>query len=73
MSGLKRVVQSVMSKSESPEEQEKEAARVWKAQHEAHVQRLKNADPFAYAPSGSDVLHPELWKGGHWNWLERQT
>lgn len=54
------------------EEREKQAARIWKAKHEDHVKRLMKSNRYMYAPSGSDVLHPELWTGAHWNWLERQ-
>lgn len=63
----------VDDKTQTIEERDKELARAWKAKHQAHVLRLMKADQFAYAPSGSDVIHPELWKGAHWNWLESQT
>lgn len=44
-------------------------AAIWYAEHQGHVNRLIKGESMAYAPSGSDLLHPELWKAAHWRWL----
>ena len=44
-------------------------ANVWLSKHSAFVKCLASMDDYAYAPSGSDLWHPELWKSGHWNWF----
>lgn len=36
--------------------------------HTQHVDRLINYTEYSYAPSGSDMFRPELWKEAHWRW-----
>lgn len=53
----------------------RERARAWRDEHTDHVQRLLNSTDGAcliYPPSGSDVVHPELWRPPHWRWLVLQ-
>ena len=44
----------------------------WREQHFRHVARLVAGADTAFAPSGSDRIRPELWKGGHWKWFSTQ-
>ena len=44
-------------------------ANIWNGKHPKHVADIRVKDEYCYPPSGSDMWHPELWKGGHWNWL----
>lgn len=37
--------------------------------HADHVHNLFDNKTQAVAPSGSDMFHPELWKGIHWVWF----
>ena len=37
--------------------------------HSDHVHSLFNRKTSRVAPSGSDMFHPELWKGIHWAWF----
>lgn len=37
--------------------------------HPDHIHSLFNKDTSWVAPSGSDLWHPELWKGIHWAWF----
>lgn len=50
------------------------AAIEWRDRHSDHVTRLTMSthgfDTGCYPPSGSDCLHPELWRAPHWRWLE---
>ncbi len=46
-----------------------EKAITWRNRHMRHVDDLVANAPASFPPSGSDVLSPELWKGGHWKWL----
>jgi hypothetical protein len=52
------------------------AAIEWRDRHAAHVGKLirssegLGATYSSYPPSGSDCLHPELWRAPHWRWLE---
>lgn len=51
-------------------EQDAIAAQTWYAEHKAHVdEMLANCWRLAYPPSGSDRIHPELWKSAHWKWF----
>lgn len=53
----------------------RDRARVWRDEHTDHVQHLLNSrdgDSLAYPPSGSNMLHPELWRAPHWRWLVLQ-
>lgn len=54
----------------SPREQAEalERARIWFNLHTMHVHELIKHAKYPYSPSGSDALHPELWKGEHWRW-----
>lgn len=46
-------------------------AHDWQREHKAHVDRLVDDASCWYAPSGSDMHHPERWKPAHWKWFER--
>jgi hypothetical protein len=49
-----------------------DAGKVWHRKHSEHVRSLLSSRDdldYSYPPSGSDVLHPELWKGAHWRWF----
>lgn len=37
--------------------------------HSDHIYTLFNKLTPMIAPSGTDLWHPELWKGIHWNWF----
>jgi hypothetical protein len=37
--------------------------------HADHVHSLFDKQTPIVAPSGSDLWHPELWKGIHWAWF----
>jgi hypothetical protein len=37
--------------------------------HRDHVERLMKEGKHVYPPSGSDRLHPELWKSAMWRWF----
>lgn len=37
--------------------------------HSDHVHNLFDKKTPSVAPSGSDMFHPELWKGIHWVWF----
>ncbi len=37
--------------------------------HADHVNSLFEKTTPCIAPSGSDLFHPELWKGIHWAWF----
>ena len=37
--------------------------------HVDHVYGLFDKNTPSVAPSGSDLFHPELWKGIHWVWF----
>lgn len=50
------------------DEDQKQALK-WAAEHHAHVQDLLACGSLAFPPTGSDCLHPELWKPAHWRWL----
>ena len=44
-------------------------AKAFKKENKRYVEdRLKRAK-HGIAPSGSDLNHPELWKGIHWYWF----
>ena len=45
------------------------AATAWQTEHREHVKRLIKEAETSYAPSGSDMFHPELWKSAHWKWF----
>lgn len=51
----------------------------WWQQHAQHVERLVasgeglDSPGAAYPPSGSDTIHPELWRAPHWRWLKELT
>lgn len=50
---------------------QEERAEAFYAAHRAHVDRLMagaESQGQAYAPSGSDVFRPDLWKAPHWRW-----
>lgn len=53
------------------EEQNKirENAMNWFKEHKKHVYSLVDETKDKVAPSGSDLYHPELWKGIHWRWF----
>ena len=36
--------------------------------HKEHVSKILDKE-HNVAPSGSDLNHPELWKGCHWSWF----
>lgn len=40
--------------------------------HIEHVDRLLGDADAEYAPSGSDIFHPELWKPAHWKWFLKE-
>ncbi len=46
-------------------------ANQWYAKHKTHVDGLvaSQRPMLCYPPSGSDILHPELWKTPHWIWF----
>lgn len=45
-------------------------AQIFRLDHAKIVnQAIKIADA-AFAPSGSDLFRPELWKPGHWKWFD---
>lgn len=48
----------------------KSNARKWYWDHIEHVDGIMAATKEAYAPSGSDIMRPELWKGAHWRWFK---
>lgn len=55
------------------EEKDKLGALAWYGEHRDHVNRmLAHYVGGGFPPSGSDCLHPELWKPGHWKWLLEQ-
>lgn len=41
--------------------------------HADHVHSLYDKKTPGVAPSGSDMFHPELWKGIHWVWFKTQN
>lgn len=43
-------------------------ARTWYWNHIDHVDKLLQTTT-SYAPSGSDIFRPELWKAAHWKWF----
>jgi hypothetical protein len=50
--------------------------KAWYKAHAVHVERLvshPHASKAAIEPSGSDAIHPELWKDIHWNWFFNET
>lgn len=53
-----------------------ERIRIWnkaftyKHDHPEHVEFLMSKTDYSIAPTGSDLYHPELWKGSHWNWFK---
>jgi hypothetical protein len=51
----------------------RQAAMEWRSEHGTHVSKLMQLRPTStnhcYPPSGSDVIHPELWTGAHWRWF----
>ncbi len=43
------------------------------ADHKDHVIRITSRCGESYAPSGSDLINPQLWKAAHWNyWMEQE-
>ena len=42
-----------------------EKADAWRIEHKEHVARLTKIGADCYAPSGSDINSPELWKPEH--------
>lgn len=50
----------------------REKARSFYNAHRDHVLKLymNKRDDEGIAPSGSDMFHPELWKGIHWRWFK---
>lgn len=51
-------------------EKDAELAKAWYEEHRPHVDRMLEAyTGTAFPPSGSDCIHPELWKAGHWKWF----
>ncbi len=49
------------------------AAMEWREKHTERVLGLMEDGHLAYAPSGSDIFRPELWRPAMWRWLARQT
>lgn len=45
-------------------------ALAWRQDHLCHVSKLLTHPGMTYAPSGSDVFRPELWRSPHWRWLK---
>jgi hypothetical protein len=49
------------------------AAAVWYHEHQKHVEKLITEygvlGKDSYAPTGSDVIRPELWEPAHWRWF----
>jgi hypothetical protein len=45
--------------------------KVWYKEHAKHVAKIlhKNPSKTAIKPTGSDLIHPELWKAIHWRWF----
>jgi hypothetical protein len=48
-------------------------AAEWRRNHAKHVDELNAEATVAVAPSGSDVVRPELWKSMHWAWYAKAT
>lgn len=44
-------------------------ANEFRGKHKIHVDELIRSTKHLYPPSGSDMLHPELWKPAHWAWF----
>jgi hypothetical protein len=44
-------------------------ANKWRREHREHVAKLVKNATNSYAPSGSDITHPEYWKDSHWRWF----
>lgn len=54
--------------------EDRDRALAWHEKHRAHVDAMlgryeRRFNNPTYPPSGSDCLHPELWKPGHWKWF----
>lgn len=45
-------------------------AEKYRTEHSSHVRGLISYANYSYAPSGSDVFRPELWKPAHWKWFK---
>ncbi len=42
----------------------------WYGRHKDHVLKmLTDGEVSMYAPSGGDIIHPELWTPSHWRWF----
>lgn len=42
----------------------------WYQKHKHHVDQLtRKYNDAGYAPSGSDMFNPELFKPAHWKWF----
>lgn len=48
-------------------------AQEWYRKHCKHVDVLMASTNQSYPPSGSDCLHPELWKKANWKWFKEQS
>lgn len=46
-------------------------AQEYRVDHRKHVDDLISDASGWYAPNGSDLLRPELWKPAHWKWFDR--
>lgn len=52
-----------------PNDQDIVKALDWHKEHRSHVDAIVLLSNSEYPPSGSDCIHPELWKAEHWKWL----
>lgn len=44
----------------------------WRQDHARHVEELKTEASGAwYAPTGAELLKPQLWRAPHWVWFDR--
>lgn len=59
--------------TETEQGQVVEKGLAWYGKHKQHVTALMkyatDTDCKPYAPSGSDMFHPELFKPAHWSWF----
>lgn len=50
-------------------ERMRDKAREWYWGNIEHVDQLLVSTRTSYAPTGSDILNPALWKAPHWKWF----
>jgi hypothetical protein len=44
----------------------------WYRRHKIYVDKLIKIGKAEFPMSGSDIMHPELWKPGGWRWFFKQ-